>query len=62
MEQVTFSMRMDKDLKEKLDALCKKFGMSTTTAFNIFANAVVREEKIPFEIKASEDPIRKEAR
>jgi antitoxin component of RelBE/YafQ-DinJ toxin-antitoxin module len=29
--------------------------MNATTAFNIFARAVVRERKIPFEIQASEE-------
>ncbi len=29
--------------------------MSATTAFNIFARAVVRERKIPFEIQASDE-------
>ena len=30
----------------------KEFGMNASTAFNIFARAVVRERKIPFEISA----------
>lgn len=53
MAQATFSVRMDESLKRRFDALCADFGMNATTAFNIFARAVVREEKIPFEIKAS---------
>ena len=53
MGQVTFSVRMDESLKRDLDSLCADFGMSTTTAFNIFARAVVRERRIPFEISAS---------
>ena len=42
-------------LKKKFDKLCTEFGMNATTAFNIFARAVVRERKIPFEIKANEE-------
>ena len=52
MAQATFSVRMDEDLKRQFDELCEEFGMNTTTAFNIFARAVVRERRIPFEIFA----------
>lgn len=55
MAQATFSIRMDEELKNKFDKLCTEFGMNATTAFNIFARAVVRERKIPFEIKANEE-------
>jgi len=48
----TFSVRMDEDLKTELDSLCAKFGMNTSVAINIFARAVVRERRIPFEITA----------
>ena len=41
--------------KKELDALCASFGMTTTTAINVFAKAVVRERRIPFEIKAPEN-------
>ena len=53
MAQATFSIRMDENLKCQFDALCTEFGMNATTAFNVFARAVVRERKIPFEIQAS---------
>lgn len=48
--QQTFSIRMDAQLKKEFDALVEDMGMNATTAFNIFARAVVREKKIPFEI------------
>ncbi len=54
MAQATFSIRMDESLKRQFDALCADFGMNATTAFNVFARTVVRERKIPFEIKASD--------
>ncbi len=50
MAQQTFSIRMDAQLKKEFDALVENMGMNATTAFNIFARAVVREKKIPFEI------------
>ena len=37
-------------MKKQFDILCADFGMNATTAFNIFAKAVVREKRIPFEI------------
>lgn len=55
MAQATFSVRMDEALKRQFDALCADFGMNATTAFNIFARAVVRERRIPFEIQASQE-------
>lgn len=53
MAQATFSVRMDETLKEQFDQLCADFGMNMTTAINVFARAVVREQKIPFEIASS---------
>jgi addiction module RelB/DinJ family antitoxin len=60
MAQVTFSVRMDETLKRQLDQLCLDFGMNTSTAINIFAKAVVREGKIPFEIYSNRDGISRE--
>lgn len=57
MAQATFSVRMDDKLKREFDALCAEFGMNATTAFNVFARAVVRERKIPFEIAALEPAV-----
>ncbi len=48
MAQATFSVRMDEALKQQFDALCKEFGTSASTAINVFAKAVVREQRIPF--------------
>ena len=53
MALATFSVRMDENLKKQFDSLCNDFGMTASTAFNIFARTVVRERKIPFEIVAS---------
>lgn len=55
MATITFSVRMDEGKKRELDALCENFGMTTSTAINLFANAVLRERKIPFEIKENTD-------
>ncbi|MDR0914839.1 MAG: type II toxin-antitoxin system RelB/DinJ family antitoxin [Oscillospiraceae bacterium] len=52
MAQAAFSVRMDENLKKQFEALCNDFGMNMTTAFTIFAKAVVRERVIPFPITA----------
>ena len=57
MAQATFSVRMDEELKRQFDSLCADFGMNATTAFNVFARAVVRERKIPFEIGSPKQDI-----
>ena len=57
MAQATFSVRMDESLKERFDELCQEFGMNMTTAINVFARAVVRERRIPFEISSPEKPV-----
>ncbi len=50
MSQATFSVRMDDSLKNQFETLCSDFGMNMSTAINVFARAVVRERRIPFEI------------
>ncbi len=60
MAQATFSVRMEESLKRQFDALCADFGMTASTAINIFARAVVRERKIPFEIASPETELAKE--
>lgn len=60
MGQATFSVRMDEGLKNDFDALCADFGMSMTTAINVFARAVVRERRIPFEIASPQRPVTRE--
>lgn len=57
MAQATFSVRMDETLKKQFDGLCQEFGMNATTAINVFARAVVRQRKIPFEISSPEKKI-----
>ena len=55
MSQSAYTIRLDSDLKNRFDALCEGFGMSASTAFNIFVRTVVRKRKIPFEIEMSEE-------
>ena len=56
MSQTTLSIRMDADIKKRFDAFCADAGMNATVAVNMFARAVLREQRIPFEISGSDDP------
>ena len=60
MAQATFSVRMDENLKNQFDRLCNEFGMNMSTAINVFARAVVRQRRIPFDIAAQEPEITRE--
>lgn len=50
MSQTNINIRMDDNLKMQFDRLCNELGLNMTTAFNIFARTMVRQQKIPFEI------------
>ena len=50
--QTPVNIRIDEELKKQAESLFLEFGMNMTTAITIFIKAVVREQKIPFEIKA----------
>ena len=50
MNQVAFTVRMDNSLKNKFEEMCENFGMSMSTAINVFARAVIKKKKIPFDI------------
>ena len=53
MAQTSMTLRVDNSLKKNFDNLCEEFGFTTTAAITVFMKTVVRERKIPFEIKAS---------
>ena len=52
MNQSAFSVRMDSNLKKEFSLICEDFGMPVSTAITLFAKAVVREHRIPFEIRS----------
>ena len=57
------SLRIDSNLKQRFDVLCDEFGLSNTSALMLFIKAVVRECRIPFEIKTeSVEEVRRKAR
>ena len=61
MAQTTFSVRMDTDVKKQLDEFCSDVGMNPSTAFNLFARAVLREKRLPFEVTTESDPFYSES-
>ena len=61
MAQATLNVRMDENVKKQFDAFCSEVGMNTSVAVNLFAKAVLRERKIPFEIALFDDPFYSEA-
>ena len=50
MNQVAFTVQMDNSLKDEFEKICDNFGMTMSTAINIFARAVIKQKKIPFDI------------
>lgn len=50
MAQTNINIRMDDQLKQQFDHLCSELGLNMTTAINIFAKTMVRQQKIPFEV------------
>ena len=52
MSTTSITVRMDVDLKKQAETLFDDMGLTMTTAITLFAKAVVRQNKIPFEITA----------
>ena len=61
MAQTTFSVRMDSEVKRQFDDFCSQVGMNTTVAFNMFARAVLRERRLPFDVTIEADPFYSES-
>ena len=55
MATTSITIRMDENLKKQAEMLFEDMGLNMTTAITMFAKAVVRQNKIPFEISA--DPL-----
>jgi DNA-damage-inducible protein J len=61
MTQTTFSVRIDAEVKKQFDAFCSDVGMNASTAFNMFARAVLREKRLPFDVTTQADPFYSES-
>lgn len=53
MESLTLNVRVDANDKKCFEQFCSNVGMNVSTAINMFIKAVLREQKLPFEIKAN---------
>ena len=49
---VNVNFRMDAELKRNMEEICEEIGISLSTAFTIYAKAMIRERRIPFELRA----------
>ena len=55
----TVNIKMDEDVKQRMDRACAEMGLSMSAAFTVFATKVGREYRIPFEVSA--DPFYSES-
>ena len=56
MALATLTARVDEKDKSSFDSFCSNVGLNTSTAINLFVKAVLRENRIPFEIAQTPDP------
>lgn len=52
METLNLSVRVDANDKKNFEQFCDEVGMNVSTAINMFIKAVLREQKLPFEIRS----------
>lgn len=52
MAQANLSVRIDENDKKSFETFCTETGMNVSVAINMFIKTVLREHKLPFEIKA----------
>ena len=53
MESLTLNVRVDAEDKKSFEQFCSSVGMNVSTAVNMFIKAVLREQKLPFEVKSN---------
>lgn len=53
MESLTLNVRVDANDKKSFEQFCSSVGMNVSTAVNMFIKAVLREQKLPFEVKSN---------
>lgn len=56
MAQTTaLCIRIDSNDKEEFDKFCDEVGINISAAINMYIKTVIREQRIPFEIKAASE-------
>ncbi|MBR1579177.1 MAG: type II toxin-antitoxin system RelB/DinJ family antitoxin [Selenomonadaceae bacterium] len=53
------SVRLSKEDKSRFEQFCEQTGMNVSVCVNMFVKAVLREQKLPFEVRV--DPFCSEA-
>ena len=53
MESLNLNVRVAASDKKSFEKFCNSVGMNVSTAINMFIKAVLREQKLPFEIKTN---------
>lgn len=52
MAQSILSVRLSDEDKKQFEEFCSQTGMNASVCVNMFVKAVLRERKLPFEIKS----------
>ena len=50
---VNVNIKMDEDVKKRMERACAEMGLSMSAAFTMFAKKVGREYRIPFAVSAA---------
>lgn len=58
-QMVTVSIRLDAELKKRMEDLCDELGITMASAYTVFTKKCVREHGLPFKLTA--DPFYSEA-
>ena len=53
MAQATLSVRLDSTDKRYFEEFCKSAGLNVSVAINMFVKAVIKKQRIPFEIEGT---------
>lgn len=56
MSLATITTEVDEKDKVNFDEICSNVGLNSSIAINLFIKAVLRENRIPFEILRNPDP------
>ena len=52
MATTTFNIRMEEEVKERVDEIASLIGMPTATVFNVFARQFIAHRGFPFAVTA----------
>ena len=62
MADTTVTIRVDEQVKKNFEAFCEDVGINMSTAVNMFIYAVIREQKIPFNIYSDKEKVIRKAK